>query len=76
MYVRGAMIVLVPWRLESADKIDLFSRAPMAGDARRGEPLRAKSSMRRHQGGQNTVIKMVAKEDATPEDILDPNDDR
>jgi len=76
MYVRGAMIVLVPWRLESADKIDLFSRAPMAGDARRGEPLRARSSMRRYQGGNNTVIKMVARPDATPEDILDPNDDR
>ena len=76
MYVRGAMIVLVPWRLESADKIDLFSRAPMAGDARRGEPLRARSSMRRYQGGKNTVIKMIARSDATPEDILDPNDDR
>jgi len=75
MYVRGAMIVLVPWRLESADKIDLFSRAPMAGDARRGEPLRARGSMRRHQGGQNTVIKMTAKEDATPDDILNPSDD-
>ena len=75
MYVRGAMIVLVPWRLESADKIDLFSRAPMAGDARRGEPLRARGSMRRHQGGKNTVIKMTAKEDATPDDILNPSDD-
>ena len=75
MYVRGAMIVLVPWRLESADKIDLFSRAPMAGDARRGEPLRTRGSMRRHQGGKNTVIKMTAKEDATPDDILNPSDD-
>jgi hypothetical protein len=75
MYVRGAMIVLVPWRLESADKIDLFSRAPMAGDARRGEPLRTRGSMRRHQSGKNTVIKMTAKEDATPDDILNPSDD-
>ncbi len=73
MYVRGAMIVLVPWRLESADKIDLFSRAPMPGDVRRGESLRGKSAMRRHEGGKNKVIKMVAKEDATPDDILDPN---
>lgn len=73
MYVRGAMIVLVPWRLESADKIDLFSRAPMPGDVRRGETLRGKSAMRRHEGGKNKVIKMVAKEDATPDDILDPN---
>ena len=75
MYVRGAMIVLVPWRLESADKIDLFSRTPMAGDARRGEPLRSRNSMRRHEGGKNTVIKMTAKEDATPDDILNPSDD-
>ena len=75
MYVRGAMIVLVPWRLESADKIDLFSRAPMAGDVRRGEPLRTRGYMRRHQGGKNTVIKMTAKEDATPDDILNPSDD-
>jgi len=75
MYVRGAMIVLVPWRLESADKIDLFSRAPLPGDVRRGELLRSRSSMRRHQGGKNTVIKMTAKEDATPDDILNPSDD-
>ena len=76
MYVRGAMIVLVPWRLESADKIDLFSRAPMPGDVRRGERMRSRSSMRRHEGGKNTVIRMVAKEDATPDDILDPNDEK
>jgi amino acid transporter len=76
MYVRGAMIVLVPWRLESADKIDLFSRAPMPGDVRRGERLRSRSSMRRYSGGKNTVIRMIAKEDATPDDILDPNDEQ
>jgi len=74
MYVRGAMIVLVPWRLESADKIDLFSRAPLPGDVRRGENLRGRSTMRRHEGGKNKVIKMVAREDATPDDILDPRD--
>jgi len=74
MYVRGAMIVLVPWRLESADKIDLFSRAPLPGDVRRGETLRGRSTMRRHEGGKNKVIKMVAREDATPDDILDPRD--
>jgi len=74
MYVRGAMIVLVPWRLESADKIDLFSRAPLPGDMRRGEILRGKSAMRRHEGGKNKVIKMVAKKDATPDDILDPSE--
>jgi len=74
MYVRGAMITLVPWRLESADNIDLFSRAPMPGDARRGEPLRGRGQMRRHSGGQNRIIRMKPKEDATPDDILDPNE--
>jgi len=74
MYVRGAMITVVPWRLESADKIDLFSRAPMPGDARRGEPLRGRGQMRRHSGGQNRIIRMKPKEDATPDDILDPNE--
>ncbi len=74
MYVRGAMIVLVPWRLESADNFDLFSRAPLPGDVRRGETLRGRSTMRRHEGGKNRVIKMVAREDATPDDVLDPND--
>jgi len=74
MYVRGAMIVLVPWRLESADNFDLFSRAPLPGDVRRGESLRGRSTMRRHEGGKNRVIKMVAREDATPDDILDPNE--
>jgi len=74
MYVRGAMIVLVPWRLESADNFDLFSRAPLPGDVRRGEILRGRSTMRRHEGGKNRVIKMVAREDATPDDILDPNE--
>ncbi|NBQ93068.1 MAG: APC family permease [Micrococcales bacterium] len=74
MYVRGAMITIVPWRLESADKIDLFSRTPMPGDARRGEPLRGRGQMRRHSGGQNKIIRMKPKENATPDDILDPNE--
>jgi amino acid transporter len=71
MYVRGAMIVLVPWRLESAEKIDLFSRSPLPGDVRRGEVLRSSGQMRRHRGENNKVITMVAKKDATPDDILD-----
>ena len=75
MYVRGAMIVLVPWRLESAEKIDLFSRAPLPGDVRRGEVLRSSGQMRRHRGEDNKVITMVAKDDATPDDILDLKDD-
>jgi len=76
MYVRGAMIVVVPWRLESADKIDLFSRAPLPGDARRGEPIRGRGQMRRHTGGQNRIIRMKAKKNATPDDILDPNENQ
>jgi hypothetical protein len=75
MYVRGAMIVLVPWRLESAEKIDLFSRSPLPGDVRRGEVLRSSGQMRRHRGEKNKVIKMVAKKDATPDDILDLKDE-
>jgi hypothetical protein len=75
MYVRGAMIVLVPWRLESAEKIDLFSRSPLPGDVRRGEVLRSSGQMRRHRGENNKVIKMVAKKDATPDDILDLKDE-
>ena len=75
MYVRGAMIVLVPWRLESAEKIDLFSRSPLPGDVRRGEVLRSSGQMRRHRGENNKVIKMVAKKDATPDDILDLDDE-
>jgi hypothetical protein len=75
MYVRGAMIVLVPWRLESAEKVDLFSRSPLPGDVRRGEVLRASGQMRRHRGENNKVIQMVAKKDATPDDILDLKDE-
>ena len=76
MYVRGAMIVIVPWRLVSADKIDLWSRAPLPGDARRGEPIRGHGQMRRHSGGQNRIIRMKPKKDATPDDILDPNENQ
>ncbi len=76
MYVRGAMIVLVPWRLESADKIDLFTRAPLPGDARRGQAMRGRGAMRRHVNGKNEIIHMRAKEDATPDDILDPNENQ
>ena len=64
------MIVLVPWRLESAENVDLFRRASLPGDVRRGETLRP--AMRRHKGGKNTVIEMQAKQDATPDDVLEP----
>jgi len=76
MYVRGAMIVIVPWRLESADKIDLFTRAPLPGDVRRGQIVRGRGAMRRHVNGKNEIIHMRVREDATPEDVLDPNENQ
>jgi len=59
MYVRGVMVTLVPWKLESALKVDLFSRRPLPGDARRGNvrPLR-----RTHKPGAN-VVQTVKPED-------------
>ena len=76
MHVPGAMIVLVPWRLESADKVDLFARPSLPGDIRRGEPVRGKGQVRKHQGGKTEIIHMKAKEDATPDDILDLDDEK
>lgn len=76
MHVPGAMVVLVPWRLESADKVDIFARKPLPGDPRRGELLRGKGEGRKHQGGKTKVIHMKAKEDATPEDVIDMGDEK
>ncbi|MFM7029452.1 MAG: APC family permease [Micrococcales bacterium] len=53
MYVRGVMVTLVPWRLESADKVNLFERRPLPGDVRRGDNVRPVS--RRHAHGRNIV---------------------
>ena len=53
MYVRGVMVTLVPWRLESADKVNLFERRPLPGDARRGDTVRP--VLRRHERGRNIV---------------------
>jgi amino acid transporter len=53
MYVRGVMVTLVPWRLESADKVNLFERRPLPGDARRGDTVRP--ARRRHERGRNIV---------------------
>ena len=53
MYVRGVMVTLVPWRLESADKVNLFERRPLPGDARRGDTVRP--ARRRHERGRNMV---------------------
>jgi len=53
MYIRGVMVTLVPWRLESADKVNLFERRPLPGDSRRGEKVRP--AKRRHSRGSNLV---------------------
>jgi amino acid transporter len=57
MYVRGVMVTLVPWRLESADKVNLFERRPLPGDSRRGDNLRP--AKRRHRFGANLVQRVT-----------------
>ncbi len=46
LYIRGVMVTLVPWRLESAERFNPFDRKSMPGDVRRGESVRPK--LRRH----------------------------
>jgi len=55
MYIRGVMVTLVPWRLESADNVNLFERRPLPGDARRGDSIRP--ARRRHVRGKNMVAR-------------------
>jgi amino acid transporter len=59
MYVRGVMVTLVPWRLESAEYKDLFARRPLPGDSRRGQFVRP--APRRQRGLQNKVSRVRAK---------------
>ena len=59
MYLRGVMVTLVPWRFESAEYKDIFSRRPLPGDARRGDAVRP--APRRHRGSANAVAKVRAK---------------
>ena len=56
LYIRGVMVTLVPWRLESADKVNLFERRPLPGDARRGD--RVRPAKRRHNRGANVVQRL------------------
>ncbi|MEY4986076.1 MAG: hypothetical protein RLZZ359_962 [Actinomycetota bacterium] len=58
MYLRGVMVTLVPWRLESAEYKDIFSRRPLPGDARRGL---VRPAPRRHSGSANEVARVRAK---------------
>lgn len=46
LYVRGVMVTLVPWRLESAEKFNPFDRKPLPGDDRRGGQVRPR--LRQH----------------------------
>ena len=59
MYVRGVMVTLVPWRLESAEYKDLFARRPLPGDARRGYQVRP--APRRQRGLTNKVSRVKTK---------------
>jgi amino acid transporter len=58
MYVRGVMVTLVPWRLESAEYVNPMGRRPLPGDARRGEFIRP--ALRKHRLGGG-VTKVRAK---------------
>jgi amino acid transporter len=58
MYVRGVMVTLVPWRLESAEFVNPMGRRPLPGDARRGEFIRP--ALRKHRLGGG-VTKVRAK---------------
>ena len=56
LYIRGVMVTLVPWKLESAEKFNPFDRKSLPGDVRRGEAVRPK--LRRHHDSakaQNAV---------------------
>ncbi|MDE2386793.1 MAG: APC family permease [Actinomycetales bacterium] len=58
MYLRGVMVTLVPWRLESAEYKDIFARRPLPGDARRGH---VRPARRMHRGSNNAVTRTRAK---------------
>ena len=65
LYVRGVMVTLVPWRLESAEKFNPFDRKPLPGDVRRGEKVRPQ--LRRHHDdakAKNAVYRIKAEEDS------------
>lgn len=59
MYVRGVMVTLVPWRLESAEYKDLFARRSLPGDARRGYDMRP--APRKQRGLSNQVSRVRTK---------------
>ncbi len=48
LYVRGVMVTLVPWRLESAEHFNPFDRKPLPGDDRRGGVVRPRTVRAHH----------------------------
>lgn len=67
LYVRGVMVTLVPWRLESAEKFNPFLRKPLPGDARRGEIVRPlERAHHNRKRGRNAVYKVTADD---PDDM-------
>lgn len=60
LYVRGVMVTLVPWRLESAEKFNPFLRNPLPGDVRRGELVRP-VIRKHHRLAQNKVFVITDK---------------
>jgi hypothetical protein len=62
LYVRGVMVTLVPWRLESAEKFNPFLRNPLPGDVRRGELVRP-VERRHHKLAQNRVHIITAEDE-------------
>ena len=59
LYVPHVMVTLVPWRLESAQKVNLFDRKPLPGDVRRGE--RVRPALRVHRRGDNVVERLRSR---------------
>ncbi len=64
MYVRGVMVTLVPWRLESAERFNPFVRKPLPGDDRRGDVVRPQQPRAHHDRRQaRNATKVIARPD-------------
>ena len=66
LYIRGVMVTLVPWQLESAKKFNPFERMPMPGDARRGVVVRPR--VRRHPDGKRAQNRVTHVNNVKDED--------
>jgi amino acid transporter len=63
LYVRGVMVTLVPWRLESAEKFNPFDRKPLPGDARRGDAVRPRVRAHHDRRLARNATYVIAGED-------------